>query len=84
MSPWIAAPAAFFGMFALDVCWALYTVETATKQAGRASAWAVLLHLLGALVTLTYVEDKRYLVLTCVGAYIGTYVGIRYSSRREK
>lgn len=65
-------------MTALDVVWAWYTLNVAKGRPLRAAVWAVVLYLLGAYVTLAYVEDHRTLVAACVGSFIGTYVGVRF------
>lgn len=72
------------GMAALDVCWALYTIGMGDRRRLASSGWAVALHLLSAVVTLSYVDDKRYLIFTSIGAFIGTYLGVVIADRWSK
>lgn len=67
-------------MTALDVVWAWYTINVAKGYPLRAAVWAVVLYVLGAYVTLAYVEDKRTLIAACVGSFIGTFVGVKFKS----
>lgn len=75
--------AAFACMFCLDIAWAVYTASAASGQPMRASAWAVVLHLLGSATTIIYTDDPRYLAGTVVGAFAGTYAGVRWTQRKK-
>jgi hypothetical protein len=73
---------AFASMFALDVCWAIYTDHAAKGRALGAASWAVLLHLLGSATTLAIVDDPRYLTATVIGAFAGTFAGVWWTRRK--
>ena len=74
--------AAFACMFCLDVAWAVYTAHVGAGDGPRAGAWAVALHLLGAVTTIVYVDDHRYLFGTALGAFAGTWAGVRWARKK--
>lgn len=59
-----------------DFFWARYITRIAESSAIEASNWGVLVVLLGAFVVVSYVEDRRLILPACVGAWVGTYLGI--------
>lgn len=65
-----------------DWAWALYIIETSSKNAIRSSVMAGLLILLGAFVTLSYVEDRRMLIPAVIGAVVGTYLCVKREEQK--
>lgn len=61
----------------IDWLWARYTKAVQERAAHRAAACSVWLYLLGALVTIQYVQDWRLIPFALVGAYVGTLWGTR-------
>jgi hypothetical protein len=76
--------AAFACMFCLDFAWAVYTTHVGSGAAARAGGWATALHLLGAATTIIYVDDHRYLIGTALGAFAGTWAGVRWAKRKGR
>jgi hypothetical protein len=72
---------AFVCLFALDVCWAVYTKRIAEGSGISASNWAVLLYVLGAVTTLLVVDDPRNMIGSGLGAWAGTYAGVWWTQR---
>ena len=66
----------FGAMVISDFVWAKYMHSISTSNALGASCWAVLVIALGAYVVVSYVEDKRLVLPACIGAFIGTYLGL--------
>jgi len=71
-------PAAFFAMFFTDVLYAYYIQSVQNAQALRASLWAAILYILGGIVVIGYINNPWLLVPSVLGAFAGTYVGVRY------
>lgn len=63
-------------MFISDFFWAKYISTVAATSALSAANYSVAVVLLGTYVVISYVEDKRMIVPTIVGAWLGTYCGI--------
>lgn len=61
-------------MVLLDYAWARYTVALGTSP-NRAALWSMLLFLLGATVTRTYVAHEWVVVPATLGAGFGTWLG---------
>lgn len=59
-----------------DYVWTIYISSIADKRAFEAALWAMFVIGLGAFVTVSYVDDRRLIFAACIGAFIGTYLGI--------
>lgn len=76
--PYWEYPAAFFAMFFTDVLYAYYIQAVQNTQALRASAWAAILYVLGGVVVIGYINNPWILIPSVLGAFAGTYVGVKY------
>ena len=76
---------AWIGVFVfssvLSVCWAKYLIEIEQRRAVRAALWDCGLVLGSALVIIGYVHDPWLLVPNLLGAFIGTYVTVKFTRR---
>lgn len=61
----------------MDWLWTQYTLAVSSRSAHRAACISVGLYLLGAFVTIEYVQDWRLIPFALVGAYAGTWIGAR-------
>jgi peptidoglycan biosynthesis protein MviN/MurJ (putative lipid II flippase) len=66
-----------------DICWTMYFTETANKNAVKAGIWSALIMLSGSYATVSFVNDKRFIVAAMLGAFIGTYATIKWIKRKE-
>jgi hypothetical protein len=69
---------AFGMMVLLDFCWARYVRHVADKSALRSAAWAVVLYALTGGLYISIVHNPYLLIPACAGAFVGTYVSVRY------
>lgn len=68
------------GLMALvDLCWTKYTLAVTNKRALLSGAWSVGIMLCGAFVTVSYMQDRSYLVAAVIGAFAGTYFAVKHS-----
>lgn len=67
----------------VDWTWGLYIICTAKKQAMKASIFAVMISLMGSYVTMAYMQDKKVLFAVAAGAFVGTYLSIKFSKKEE-
>lgn len=68
----------FFALCAVDMCWTFYIAKVSERRALAAANWSSLIMVCGAFATVSYVEDKRLLIAAVSGAWVGTYLTIRW------
>jgi malonyl CoA-acyl carrier protein transacylase len=61
-----------------DFAWSRYNMRVADRKAHAAAGWSVGIVLLGAVSVVAYAHDWRMVAFAAVGAYLGTYVAVRY------
>lgn len=69
---------AFAALVLVDVVWALYVKALAAKKAATSAFWSVFIYLIGSSVMLKLVEDPNLLIPACAGAFVGTYIAVRW------
>ena len=75
---WLKALEAFGAILLLDFCWVKYVRNVANKTPFKAASWAALLYGLSAFLYISIVHDPSLLVPALFGAFIGTYLSVRY------
>jgi hypothetical protein len=71
-------PAAFFAMFFTDIFNAYYIQAIQQARALKASTWAAILYVLHASALIGAAYNPYLLIPAVLGAFAGTYVGVRY------
>lgn len=66
-----------------DVCWTLYFIDVEERRAHAAAFWSAMIILVTAFTVTNYVENQIYIAAAFLGAYLGTYVTIRWKSHQE-
>ena len=61
-----------------DICWGLYIMKVGEKKALPASIWGAIIPFLSANTILMYVDDHSFMWAAVIGAFIGTYITIKY------
>jgi uncharacterized membrane protein YfcA len=78
----------FLFVFALvtvvDFMWALYIKHTAISNPLTASVYSSIITLIGGVVTLAYISDPKMLIPAVLGAFVGTYLSIKFGHKKEK
>lgn len=74
-------PVAFFAMFFTDIFYAYYIQSVQNGRAVRASFWAAILYLAGSIVVLGYTNNPWLLIPSVLGAFAGTYIGVKYKPK---
>jgi hypothetical protein len=67
----------FCATAAIDVVWARYTVAAAERRALHAAFWSAAIYIGGSVTMLAYIADNVLLLPCVLGAFAGTYVGVR-------
>lgn len=73
----------FFSMVATDVAWTIYFIKVEERKIFGSALWSSLIMLFGAMVTTSYVEDKRLFIAAMLGAFVGTAGTVYYKKRKE-
>lgn len=72
--------AAFFGVAAMDFCFAYYARRAAQGRAKDAGVWAAALILFNSVAMISVVHDPWSIGAAVIGAYLGTYLAVRRDS----
>lgn len=68
-----------FGVYVVfDILYALYVLCVSRKQAVAASAISSVLYSLGAYGIMTYLHNPWYVMPLACGAFLGTYIAVKY------
>ena len=77
---WATAATVFVVYVVFDILYALYVLCVSRKQAVAASAISSVLYSLGAYGVMTYLHNPLYLIPLACGAFLGTYIAVKYLS----
>lgn len=75
---WLTALTVFVVYVFFDILYALYVICVSRRQAVAASAISSVLYSLGAYGVMNYLHNAWYLIPLALGAFIGTYVAVKY------
>ena len=75
---WITAIAVFVAVAVLDAFWTKYFLATKNKLAVKAGNYSALIMAFSGLVTRAYNHDGWLLVPAVMGAFVGTYIAVKY------
>lgn len=75
---WATAALVFCIYILFDVLYALYVICVSRRHAVAASAISSALYSLGAYGVVSYLHNLWYLIPLACGAFIGTYIAVRY------
>lgn len=75
---WITAATVFVVYVLFDILYALYVLCVSRKQALIASGISAALYSLGAYGVMSYLHNQWYLIPLACGAFIGTYIAVKY------
>ncbi len=64
-------------MAVAEMCCTMYIIATEKRQALAAATYCALIVSFSTLLTLNYVDDKKMIVATIVGAFLGTFITIK-------
>lgn len=77
---WTQALVVFAVYVFFDILYALYVLCVSRKQAVAASAISSVLYSLGAYGVMSYLHNPLYLIPLACGAFLGTYIAVKYMS----
>lgn len=68
----------FLAFVALDYGYARWAKSCSHDHAISAALWAVWIALMGGYISIQYIADNWALLPACAGAFVGTFIGVRY------
>ena len=71
----------FFALFCIDIFYTYYLRAVAGGKALVASSWSIVVTILGAFVVINYTTDHMLLIPAALGAFCGTYVGMKLKKK---
>jgi uncharacterized membrane protein YfcA len=71
----------FFALFFTDVFYTYYLRSVQNDEVLKSSAWSVVVFLIASIAVINYTSDHIMLIPACLGAFCGTYVGMRIRKR---
>lgn len=75
----------FISTLLADMIWAYYFISISQKQAITAGIMSILIALISAYVTISYVHNPLFLIPVSIGAFAGTYYAVkRHENKGEK
>jgi uncharacterized membrane protein YfcA len=80
MTDWIVV---FFALFFTDVFYTYYLKAVQDNDALKASIWGVVVFFVAAIAVVNYTTNHWLMIPACLGAFFGTYVGIRIRKKDD-
>jgi hypothetical protein len=80
MIDWITT---FLSLFFTDIFYTYYLKAVQTDRALKASLWATVVFCIACVAVINYTANHILLIPAALGAFTGTYVGIRFKARKE-
>lgn len=82
MNFWLKFALVFACVTVTDACWAIYIIKASQKKAFSASVWGSLISALTSFTVIAYTEDHKFIIASILGAFVGTYLTIRYLNKK--
>ena len=71
----------FFALFFTDVFYTYYLRAVQNNEAFGSSVWAMIVFFIASVAVINYTSDHMLLIPACVGAFCGTWVGMKIRKR---
>jgi len=81
--PWLAL-GVLVSTAATDAVYVMFSAAVAAKRRVPAATWSGVWYLLSAFAVISYTRTWIYVVFAALGSWIGAYLAVSHSIRREK
>lgn len=71
----------FIAVFVVDIFYTYYLKSINENAALKSGFWGAVVWLIGSFAIINYTADHWLLIPACLGAFFGTYVGIKIRNR---
>lgn len=78
---WLRALTVFIVYVFFDILYALYVICVSRQKPLSASAISAVMYSVGAYGVMSYLHNPIYLIPLACGAFIGTYIAVKYMSK---
>lgn len=78
---WLRAAVIFVVYILFDILYALYVIFVSQHKPLAASAVSAVMYSIGAYGVMSYLHNPSYLIPLGAGAFIGTYVAVKYMGK---
>jgi uncharacterized membrane protein YfcA len=78
MIEWIVT---FFALFFTDILYIYYLKSVNEEKPLLSSIWGVAVFLIASVAVINYTTDHWLLIPACLGAFFGTYIGMRFRKK---
>lgn len=78
---WLTALTVFVVYVVFDILYAVYVLCVSQKRAIAASFTGSMLYSLGAVGVMNYTHNILYLIPLSMGAFVGTYIAVKYMGK---
>jgi uncharacterized membrane protein YfcA len=73
----------FLAVFVVDIFYTYYLKAVNESAALTAGFWGAVVWLIGSLAVIEYTANHMLLIPACIGAFCGTWVGIKIRNRNK-
>ena len=73
----------FLSMFIVDVLYAIYLKSIENNKPIFASFMAMIVFFVASIATIGYVDNHWLLIPACIGAFAGTWVGVKFNIKSK-
>ena len=71
----------FVAVFLTDILYVYFLKSVQNNRAVRASLWSVVVTLTASIAVINYTENHYTLIASLLGAFAGTYIGMKYKHK---
>lgn len=71
----------FLAVFVMNLFYSYYIKATQEDKALLASCWAAMINLVASLAAIGYIQNHWLLIPSCLGSFLGTWVGMRRNNK---
>jgi len=71
----------FVAVFVVDIFYTYYLKSITENKAIKSGLWGAVIWLIGSIAVIEYTADHWLLIPACLGAFCGTYVGIKIRNK---
>ena len=75
---------AFCTLFCIDVFYSFYLKAVQRNKPLKSASWAAVVFTLSGMVVIQYTENHKLLIPAILGAFCGTYIGVKFQTNISK